>query len=211
MNRSLGVGWSNAEWLGALQGAGPHSFEAPALLHAVLRNGLRRAFASRPDVLNWIEDFAQEAAIRILRDLGTFRGESSFTTWALSIAVRVSFDELRKRRWRDVSLDALIGSGEHYDPAAAHDLEKELARRRAFDVLHRAIRSDLSEKQRTALLAELKGMPQSEIARQLGSSRNAVYKLTHDARKVLKRILGEAGITPEAIGWAFAEDRRNNT
>ena len=58
-----------------------------------------------------------------------------------------------------------------------------------------SIEHDLTEKQRTALLAELKGMPQDEIARQLGSNRNAIYKLTHDARKKLRAALEAAGYT----------------
>jgi RNA polymerase sigma-70 factor (ECF subfamily) len=38
-------------------------------------------------------------------------------------------------------------------------------------------------------------MPQDEIANQLGSNRNAIYKLTHDARKRLKKCLEAAGYT----------------
>ena len=59
--------------------------------------------------------------------------------------------------------------------------------------MYRIIAMDLTEKQRTALLAEFKGMPQEEIGRRMGSNRNAVYKLTHDARKRLKQGLESAG------------------
>ena len=44
-----------------------------------------------------------------------------------------------------------------------------------------------------------------EIARQLGSNRNAVYKLTHDARRKLRTHLTECGLAPD--GW-LEEDRR---
>ena len=65
-------------------------------------------------------------------------------------------------------------------PAGA--LETTAPERRALvGTMYEAIRHELTGRQRIALLAELKGMPQSEIARQLGSNRNAVYKLTHDA------------------------------
>jgi DNA-directed RNA polymerase specialized sigma24 family protein len=47
-------------------------------------------------------------------------------------------------------------------------------------------------------------MPQDEIARHLGSNRNAVSKLTHDARKRLKRDLERAGFRAEDIRVAFA-------
>jgi len=54
------------------------------------------------------EDFAQEALLRVRERLGGFRGESRFTTWALSIATRIAFDDLRHKRWKDVSFDAML-------------------------------------------------------------------------------------------------------
>ena len=71
--------------------------------------------------------------------------------------------------------------------------------------MQRVIKDQLTDRQRTALLAELKGMPQDEIARHLGSNRNAVYKLTHDARKKLKHGLEAAGYTAEDIVAAIAK------
>ena len=62
-----------------------------------------------------------------------------------------------------------------------------------------SIQNDLTKRQRTALLAELKGVPQDEIARNLGSNRNAIYKLTHDARKKLNQRLEAAGFTAEDV------------
>ena len=55
-----------------------------------------------------------------------------------------------------------------------------------------------------ALTAELNEMPQDEIARYLGSNRNALYKLTHDARRRLRQGLEAAGFTAENIGTAFS-------
>jgi RNA polymerase sigma-70 factor, ECF subfamily len=70
--------------------------------------------------------------------------------------------------------------------------------------MHEVIRTGLTEKQRSALLAELRGMSQDEIARHLGSNRNAMYKLTHDARRRLKQGLESAGFTADDISTAFA-------
>jgi biotin operon repressor len=55
----------------------------------------------------------------------------------------------------------------------------------------------------TLILAELRAMPQEEIAVQLGTSRNAVYKLCHDARRSLQRALEQAGYSAERVRWAF--------
>ncbi len=61
------------------------------------------------------------------------------------------------------------------------------------DAMHLVIKERLTEKQRIALLAELAGMPMEEIGRHTGSNRNAVYKLTHDARKRLRMELESNG------------------
>ena len=53
-------------------------------------------------------DFAQEALIKITANLDSFRGESRFTTWAQKIAVNVALTELKRKRWRDVSLQELL-------------------------------------------------------------------------------------------------------
>jgi RNA polymerase sigma-70 factor, ECF subfamily len=64
--------------------------------------------------------------------------------------------------------------------------------------MHTVISEQLTGKQWLALTAELNGMPQDEIARQLGSNRNAVYKLTHDARRKLRAGLEAAGFDAES-------------
>jgi len=76
-------------------------------------------------------------------------------------------------------------------------------RKAILEKMQALIESELTEKQRAALTAELKGMPQDEIARHLGSNRNAVYKLTHDARKRLKQALQAAGYVAEDVHAAF--------
>jgi RNA polymerase sigma-70 factor (ECF subfamily) len=125
----------------------------------------------------------------------------------MAVAVRVAMSELRHRRWKDVSLDETIADadvtpgraiGDEPGPDARSEREAILA------AMHELIRNGLTEKQREALLAELRGMPQDEIARHLDSNRNALYKLTHDARNRLKWGLEAAGFTAEDVGAAFA-------
>jgi RNA polymerase sigma-70 factor (ECF subfamily) len=65
--------------------------------------------------------------------------------------------------------------------------------------MHRVIQTELTAKQRTALVAELRGMALEEIVRQTGSSRNALSKLTHDARLRLKKGLEAAGYEAKDI------------
>lgn len=61
------------------------------------------------------------------------------------------------------------------------------------------IRNQLTPRQRSVLLAELNAMPQDEIARQMSFTRNAAYKLSHDARKGLRRPLEAAGHGVEQV------------
>jgi RNA polymerase sigma-70 factor (ECF subfamily) len=65
------------------------------------------------------------------------------------------------------------------------------------------VETDLTDRQRQALVAELRGMPQAEIAAQMGLTRNALYKLTHDARQKLKRGLEAAGIGEDEVRQTF--------
>jgi DNA-directed RNA polymerase specialized sigma24 family protein len=69
--------------------------------------------------------------------------------------------------------------------------------------MHRVVETGLTDRQRQALVAELRGMPQAEIAAQMGLTRNALYKLTHDARQNLKRGLEAAGIDGDEVRKAF--------
>jgi DNA-directed RNA polymerase specialized sigma24 family protein len=91
-------------------GASAHAHEE---LRGELVTGLRRALSRRGVSDDLLEDFAHDAMVRIREHLDDFRGDSRFTTWALSIAVRVAFDELRHARWRDVSFEALRRLHQH--------------------------------------------------------------------------------------------------
>jgi RNA polymerase sigma-70 factor (ECF subfamily) len=187
----------NAEWVRTMVLDGPAGDAARRDLRTLLVGGLRRALASRGVGEDVCEDFAQEALVRVRERLGTFRGDSRFTTWALSVATRLAFDELRHKRWKDVSFEALTEDAHApvtFEPRAEANQERGLARERVLGVLALVLEHGLTDKQRAVLSAELQGMPQSEIAAQLGMNRNALYKLAHDARKRVKAGLEEAGL-----------------
>jgi len=166
-------------------------------LRELLLAGLQRALGRKGVASDQCEDFAQDALLRILQQLETFRGDSKFTTWAMTIATRIAFDELRHRRWADVSFDALIADAHspvRFQPHPQLGQERELSRARLYASLREAIEIELTDKQRAVLCAELEGMPHSEIAASLRMTRNALYKLAHDARKKIKRRLESIGI-----------------
>lgn len=198
---------SNEEWLRALQDPGPAGAAALGDLRAHLLAGLQGALARRGAGADACEDFAQEALVRIQAQIGGFRGESRFTTWALSIAVRVAFDELRRKRWKDVPFDAVTEDArapiDLAAPGSGAPQERDLVRERVLSALRAVIDGALTDRQRQVLVAELAGMPHDEIARRIGTNRNALYKLSHDARRKIKAHLAAAGISEADVLWAF--------
>jgi RNA polymerase sigma-70 factor (ECF subfamily) len=214
---------SNAEWMAALSEPGPERDAALEDLRRRLSTGLRYALRSYGNIgAQDVDDFAQEALIKILDSLHTFRGESRFITWAQKIAVHLAISELRRLRWRDVPLIQLDEDGREIerlpDPErvlASGDVagvgadigvgpEERLMQTAAAAALRRAIAEDLTWRQRQALVALLlQDMPMAEVAHKMDTNTNALYKLLHDARKKLKQGLEEAGLSSEEILAAF--------
>lgn len=187
----------NQCWVDDLRAGGPLREAALADLRGVLAVGLRAALKARPDFLDsTLDDILQDSLLRVLAALDQFAGRSRFVTWATAVAVRVGLGELRRRKWRDVSLEALVADSQFEPPAAEDDAPE---RRELVEAMDRVIQTELTDRQRTVLLAEMRGMAQDEIARQMGTNRNALYKLSHDARQRLKRGLEEAGFDAESL------------
>ena len=196
---------TNEEWLAELSSGESGRGAAVADLRAILVRGLHKAVGTADGAgHDQIEDFAQDALIKVLAGLGSFRGDSRFVTWALAVATRVAFSELRKARYKDVSLDGLTADGRHLPEAAALPEGEAGDRTAVLPLLRRLIDSDLTDKQRLVIRAELDGVPQAVLVERLGSNRNAIYKLSHDARMRLEKSLEKAGVTGDGVRAAFA-------
>lgn len=203
---------TNQEWLTDLQG--PEQDLAIEDLRKVLKRGLVYALSSRiqTDLEAQVDDFVQDAILRILDKIDTFRGESKFTTWAHKVAVRVAFTELRRQRWKDISLEDLMPeeSGDFTplvlaDPSP--DPEKRATQTLMMEMIDQMLQNDLTERQRTALMAIMAGgMPLEEVARRMDTNRNALYKLLHDARKQMRARLLEKGLSPQDVLEAFESE-----
>ena len=200
---------TNEQWLMELRGPNPD--EALADLYELLVRGLRASLGGYGGGIEAnVEDFAQEALIRITANLGSFRGESRFTTWAQKIAMNVALTELKRRRWRDVSLQDLLARREVADRRGPTDPqltpEQLVLQNMVLGELRRVVDQELTDRQREAVVAVLlEGMPISEVAKRMGTNQNALYKLLHDARKKLKRRMKAAGLSPQEVLVAFEE------
>jgi len=207
---------TNEQWLTELRTTGPAREAALEDLRAVIQKGLPYALSrwlspDQPQFNSLVEEVTQETLLRVLDQLDTFEGRSQFTTWVHKIAVRIALTELRRKRWRDSSLDELTENedvppppGLLADPQAGPETSAERA-----DMLtrvRRIIDEELTERQREALiLLGVKDMPMEDAARKLKTNRNALYKLLHDARVRLKNRLSMEDIAPHEVLSLFEQ------
>lgn len=196
------------DWVDALRGTSERSTPALGALRELILGGLRLALHRRTDVSEaHLQDFTQEALMHILARLDQFEGRSKFTTWAHAIAINTAFAELRRKRWQDTSLAALAAEGRQLaEPGVLPDeqLGADDERARVLAALRRGISEKLTDRQRTAILGQLRDVPVDQLVGLLRTNRGAFYKLNHDARQTLKAHLIAEGIAPESIRSAFA-------
>ena len=196
------------EWLRRLRAQGEERDGAVAELHALLARAARfevaRRRASLPHLRgNDLDDIATQAAddalVSVLRRLDDFRGLSRFTTWAYKFALLEAAVKLRKRAWqgREVPLEPeswslLAGTGPEPGDAAE---QSELVQ-----VVRRAIADVLTPHQRRVLIAlAVNGVPIDVLAERLESTRGALYKTLHDARRKLRAHLEDCGYKPDEL------------
>ena len=193
-------------WLADLRSTGATRDAAIERLHALLLRAARFEVSRRRPMLphlrgNELDDIALEAAddalMSVLGRLDDFRGASRFTTWVYKFALLEAAVKLRKRAWqgREVPIEPEawdLLSGDVGTPAVAAE-QHELVR-----AVQSAIETELTPHQRRVLVAlALNGVPIDVLADRLGTSRSALYKTLHDARRKLRAHLDQQGFDLE--------------
>lgn len=204
---ATGAEWDIDEgWENHLDDSGPRGANAQARLHDVLLRATRaqvwrlrhRLPGAGPQDL---EDLAQQAAddaqLSVLGRLDTFEGRSRFTTWAYKFGVYHAGASVRKQAWRhrEVTLsDSLPIPDSRLTPSAvAEGGDLAQAVRDSFETA-------LTPHQRVVMIALLiDEVPIDVLAERLGSSRNALYKNVHDARRRLRLALIASGHLDEPM------------
>jgi RNA polymerase sigma-70 factor (ECF subfamily) len=208
---------SNAEWLGALEAGGSEQAAALAELRTYL---LRAALFTLQRSRHYVghlgsntlgalaEDCAQESLTAILQRLADFRGESHFTTWAYAFAVNIALVAARRERWASTSLDRILDGSESSSMTADRDSpdpERRTLQMEAVAAIREGMEQRLTGKQRQLLRAVVfEQVPLDEVVRHWGSTRNALYKLLHGARRKLKSHLIARGFDIKEILDLFA-------
>jgi RNA polymerase sigma-70 factor, ECF subfamily len=190
-------------WVAGLRGAGPEYVRTLDRLHELL---LRAAFAEArrrrhfypeiggAELDDLCRQSADDAVLAVTAKLDGYRGTSRFTTWAYAFAIFEVSVKLRRHAWRrgriptadeDATWDRLAQTGVAETGIEAAEL---------LLALRHAIAEELTPRQRTVFVAvALNEVEIDVVAGQLETSRGAVYKLLHDARKKLRRRLEQEG------------------
>jgi RNA polymerase sigma-70 factor (ECF subfamily) len=197
--RSLDREAEGRRWIAALRATGAEREVAAATLHAMLlraarfelgRRGPMLAGAARETIDDLAMQSADDALSAILGKLDTYRFESRFTTWAYKFAILEAAVRTRRRAWerRELPIDPQDCSAL---PARALDPVEDVEMRERIRAIVGAIQTELSPHQRDVLSAlVLAGVPIDVLAERLGTTRGALYKTLHDARRKLRTSIG---------------------
>lgn len=195
-------------WLRDLRSDGRTKDEAVARLHDLLLRAARFECARRRPALphlrgNDLDDIANQAAddalVSVLARLDDFRGASRFTTWVYKFALLEAAVKLRKRSWqgREVPLEAETWN---LFTSAGIEPDEEVERSELLRTLQQAVADVLTPHQRRVLVAlALNGVPIDVLAERLSTTRGALYKTLHDARRKLRKHLDERGLSLESL------------
>jgi RNA polymerase sigma-70 factor, ECF subfamily len=182
---ALAVDEDSRRWLADLRSAGHRRDEAERRLHALLRKAADFEVRRRTDrdVDDLVTQAADDALLAVLAKLDDFRGESRFTTWAYKFALYEAAAKTRRRAWQGRELPT---APEDW-PAVGHVQDFETPER--LRALQRGI-ARLTPHQREVLIAlAVNGVPIDVLAERRQTTRGALYKTLHDARRSLRRHL----------------------
>jgi RNA polymerase sigma-70 factor (ECF subfamily) len=194
---------SDEEWVADLTAHGPAGEAALRRLHEILLRASRHQVyrlrsmlpnAGPEDLSDLAVAIADEATVSVLRRLDSFEGRSRFSTWAYKFAVYQAGVEVRKQAWRhrEIALSDhadLVGLVDRGSSPAELIEATELAR-----AVEHAIETALTPHQRRIALAlVVDEVPIDVLAERLGTTRNALYKTLHDARRRLRAALADCG------------------
>jgi RNA polymerase sigma-70 factor (ECF subfamily) len=143
------------------------------------------------------EDVTQDVLLQVVRKLDTFRGESAFPTWLHRVAVNAALAHRRKRAVREDHriydpLENFVDNGRHHaSPIKPWSVrpEQEVLDRETHQLIESAIAKMPTLYRDVYVLADVEGLPNSEIGEMLGLSVPAVKSRLHRARLQMRDAL----------------------
>lgn len=196
------------DWVARLTMTGRVREEAVAGLHDLMLRTARHQVGRMPEAIGLgvarreevVQSAADEATVSVIARLSTFEGRSRFTTWAYKFGIIHTLVEVRRAAWsgREISLRGIEDIEEPSETSTsspqAHAEGRDLAH-----AVHEGMLGVLTPHQRRVAVAVLVDeIPIDVLAERLGTTRSALYKTLHDARKRLRSRLSAQGYLPAA-------------
>jgi RNA polymerase sigma-70 factor (ECF subfamily) len=145
------------------------------------------------------EDLTQEAFLQLYRKIGTFRGESAFSTWLHRLSVNVVLMHLRKKGLPEVSLEETL------EPQQEDGPKKDIGARDTVLAgsidrvnLERAIENLPPGYRIIFVLHDIEGYEHNEIAEMMGCSIGNSKSQLHKARMKLRDLLKQSRVEKAA-------------
>jgi len=138
------------------------------------------------------EDLTQEAFLQLFRKIGTFRGESAFSTWLHRMAVNVVLMQLRKKGLLVVPLEETVETEEETPRKELGAADAKLAGSVDRLQLQRAIESLPPGYKSIFVLHDVEGYEHNEIAEMVGCSIGNSKSQLHKARLKLRELIKTA-------------------
>lgn len=215
---------TNEEWLYELRASSVSQEAAISDLRNLLLRAVLFFFSrnlddfrglGRDEILQLAEDCAQDALIAVMNHISDFRGDSKFTTWAYKFAVNKALMTARQERWKGISLDdlsffsdAALREWAMRDKSPGPASDQFVLQGEVIETIREVIERDLTDKQRRVLaMMVFNEVSMDEVVRQLGTNRNAIYKMLHDARRKLKSGLQARGFDVAEMLLLFSISR----
>jgi RNA polymerase sigma-70 factor (ECF subfamily) len=192
----------SAEWVRALRGGGTAREAAVVRLHELLLRVARGEVRRRggrlridgPELDDVAHQAAADALLAITAKIGTFRGESRFTTWAYKFVLFEVSNKIGRHFWRRPQVSLEVEEWDRLPDRFGLDPARESEWRALITALRRAVETELTERQRQVFVEiVLNGVPLDAVVARLGSNRNAIYKTMFDARRKLRAVLAAQG------------------
>ena len=190
-------------WIEGLNATGAEHAAAIERLHELL---LRATFAEArrrqhlyPEIDGAeLDDICRQAAddavVAVIGKLDGYRGASRFTTWAYGFAILEVSVKLRRHAWRGRSIPTADDDRIWDRLASEASAQAQVESAELLRALRRAVAEELTPRQREVFVAvALNDVQIDVVAGQLHSTRGAIYKVLHDARRKLRQRLEDEG------------------
>lgn len=134
------------------------------------------------------EDLTQDVFVHLFRKIGSFRGESSFSTWLHRLTVNIVLMHFRKRR----NVEKTTSSGELPVQIAVGSQHPERMR-----IIDRILLSEVIAKLpagygEAVILYDIEGLQHSEIAEMKGRSEGTSKSQLHKGRAMLRALINQS-------------------